>query len=158
MNFEERYLSYVGVYAAGSGRGRCSEIQGNHVCRAPFTELLRTGLRRSLCRRMLGVDMATQLPDDLLMLTDKMSMATSLECRVPLLDNDLVELAARMPSAQKDLRGRELKHVMKRGFIGCASRGYPVPEKTWIRSTHGRLAEERVISSTEFGSVETGSR
>ena len=33
---------------------------------------------------MLAVDLETQLPDDLLMLTDKMSMATSLECRVPL--------------------------------------------------------------------------
>jgi asparagine synthase (glutamine-hydrolysing) len=43
---------------------------------------------------MFAVDAETQLPDDLLLLTDKMSMAVSLECRVPLLDHELVELAA----------------------------------------------------------------
>jgi asparagine synthase (glutamine-hydrolysing) len=62
--------------------------------------------------RMLSVDAETQLPDDLLMLTDKMSMAVSLECRVPLLDQELVELAARMPEGIK-MRGGRLKHVMK---------------------------------------------
>ncbi len=46
---------------------------------------------------MFAVDAETQLPDDLLLLTDKMSMAVSLECRVPLLDHELVELAAAMP-------------------------------------------------------------
>ena len=54
--------------------------------------------------RMLGVDAETQLPDDLLLLTDKMTMAMSLECRVPLLDHELVELAARMPAGRQDPR------------------------------------------------------
>src|SRR6185437_8532721 len=62
--------------------------------------------------RMLAVDAATQLPDDLLLLTDKMSMATSLECRVPLLDHTLFELAASIPQSIK-ARGGRLKHVMK---------------------------------------------
>ncbi len=55
--------------------------------------------------RMFAVDAETQLPDDLLLLTDKMSMAVSLECRVPLLDHELVELAARMPGGIK-VQGR----------------------------------------------------
>ena len=55
---------------------------------------------------MLVVDAETQLPDDLLMLTDKMTHGRSLECRVPLLDHELVELAARIPEAIKVARRR----------------------------------------------------
>jgi hypothetical protein len=47
----------------------------------------------------MDVDLATQMPEDLLMLTDKMSMAVSLECRVPLLDQKLVKLASGMPAS-----------------------------------------------------------
>ena len=56
--------------------------------------------------RMFAVDARTQLPDDLLMLTDKMTMAASLECRVPLLDHELVELAAQIPAARQGGRRR----------------------------------------------------
>src|SRR3546814_2026974 len=49
--------------------------------------------------RLMQVDLLTQMPNDLLMLTDKMTMASSLECRVPLLNHELVELAARVPAA-----------------------------------------------------------
>jgi asparagine synthase (glutamine-hydrolysing) len=62
--------------------------------------------------RMFAVDAETQLPDDLLMLTDKMSMAVSLECRVPLLDRELVEIAASIPESLKVRNGR-LKHLFK---------------------------------------------
>ena len=89
----------------------------------------------------MDVDFATQLPDDLLMLTDKMSMAVSLECRVPLLDQRLVELAAGMPGALK-MRGGELKHVMKRALEGVLpdnilhreKRGFGAPMGAWLRA------------------------
>ena len=91
-------------------------------------------------RQLMDVDFATQLPDDLLLLTDKMSMAVSLECRVPLLDQRLVELAARMPGSLK-MRGGELKHVMKRalegvlphGILHREKRGFGAPMGAWLR-------------------------
>ena len=68
------------------------------ACRASFDDCIARGFADAQTgdplRQLMDVDFATQLPDDLLMLTDKMSMAVSLECRVPLLDQRLVELAA----------------------------------------------------------------
>jgi asparagine synthase (glutamine-hydrolysing) len=90
--------------------------------------------------RLLAVDAETQLPDDLLMLTDKMSMAVSLECRVPLLDHQLVELAASMPAAIK-LRGGQLKHIMKAALapmlpddiLHRKKRGFGTPMGAWLK-------------------------
>ncbi len=112
LGFEDRYMSYVGVYQDK----QAAEMRGGTAANGPgAVHRAFSGVTGDPLQRMLGVDMATQLPDDLLMLTDKMSMATSLECRVPLLDHDLVELAARMPADQK-IRGRELKYVMKKAL------------------------------------------
>ncbi|MDP3616006.1 MAG: asparagine synthase C-terminal domain-containing protein, partial [Rubrivivax sp.] len=90
--------------------------------------------------RMFAVDAETQLPDDLLMLTDKMSMAVSLECRVPLLDQDLVDLAAAMPSPIK-VRNGQLKSVMKtalsdllpKDILHRAKRGFGTPMGAWLK-------------------------
>jgi asparagine synthase (glutamine-hydrolysing) len=67
-------------------------------------------------------------------------MATSLECRVPLLDHELVELAARMPQAVK-IRGGRLKHVMKEAvadllpseLIERRKRGFGTPMGAWLK-------------------------
>jgi asparagine synthase (glutamine-hydrolysing) len=91
-------------------------------------------------RQLLGVDLATQLPDDLLLLTDKMTMAASIECRVPLLDVGLVELMARMPERIK-MRGGRLKYLMKRAvadllppeIITRRKRGFGAPIGAWFR-------------------------
>jgi asparagine synthase (glutamine-hydrolysing) len=90
--------------------------------------------------RMLVVDAETQLPDDLLLLTDKMSMAVSLECRVPLLDHELVELAAAMPQEIK-IRGGRLKHALKAALegllppdiLGRSKRGFGTPFGAWLK-------------------------
>jgi asparagine synthase (glutamine-hydrolysing) len=90
--------------------------------------------------RMLAVDADTQLPDDVLMLTDRMTMAASLECRVPLLDHELVELAARIPGDIK-MKGGELKYLMKRALSGLLSqetldrkkRGFGTPMGAWLK-------------------------
>ena len=90
--------------------------------------------------RMFAVDAETQLPDDLLMLTDKMSMAVSLECRVPLLDHELVELAAGIPAAVKIRNGR-LKHLMKEALsdllpddiLNRKKRGFGTPMGAWLK-------------------------
>jgi asparagine synthase (glutamine-hydrolysing) len=90
--------------------------------------------------RMFAVDAETQLPDDLLLLTDKMSMAVSLECRVPLLDHELVEMAATIPGALK-VRDGQLKRLMKAALtptlpdeiLHRAKRGFGTPMGAWMK-------------------------
>jgi asparagine synthase (glutamine-hydrolysing) len=90
--------------------------------------------------QLFEVDLGTQLPDDLLLLTDKMTMATSLECRVPLLDHELVELGGRMPSHLK-INGRQLKYVLKKALkevlpadiLYRKKRGFGAPMGAWLK-------------------------
>jgi asparagine synthase (glutamine-hydrolysing) len=90
--------------------------------------------------RMFAVDAETQLPDDLLLLTDKMSMAVSLECRVPFLDHDLVELAASIPASMK-VRDGQLKRLLKaalgdllpQDILHRAKRGFGTPMGAWLK-------------------------
>src|SRR3546814_18542600 len=88
----------------------------------------------------MRVDLMTQLPNDLLMLTDKMTMARSLECRVPLLNHELVELAARVPAALR-IDGRSLTSLLKRALAGILppeilerrKRGFGAPIGAWLK-------------------------
>jgi asparagine synthase (glutamine-hydrolysing) len=90
--------------------------------------------------RMLYVDTKLWLPDFLLMRGDKMSMANSLEARVPLLDHKLVEFAAALPPRLK-LKGLTHKYLLKRvgrkylpaNIIDRKKEGFPIPISSWFR-------------------------
>ena len=66
----------------------------------PFTDTLAACDASALLDRVMYVDLKTSLPEQLLLLTDKMSMACSLEVRVPYLDYRVVEFAARLPDGR----------------------------------------------------------
>jgi asparagine synthase (glutamine-hydrolysing) len=90
--------------------------------------------------KTLRADLVTWLPDDLLVKVDSMSMAVSLEARVPFLDHRLVELALRMPEREKML-GLKSKRVLKKAMQGIVPReiinrkkaGFTVPLGAWFR-------------------------
>jgi asparagine synthase (glutamine-hydrolysing) len=66
-----------------------------------------------LVDRMLFTDLMTRMPDHLLVIVDRMSMAHSLESRSPLIDYKVVEYAASIPAEIK-LKGRNLKYILKK--------------------------------------------
>ncbi len=90
--------------------------------------------------RLQAIDAHVYLPDDILTKADRMSMAHSLEARVPYLDTALVELAARLPSDVK-LKGFSKKHVLKQALknhvpaeiLRGKKRGFNVPVASWLR-------------------------
>ena len=71
---------------------------------------------------MMRFDMETYLPEDILTKVDRMSMAHSIESRVPLLDHEVVTFAASLPSHMK-IRGAERKRVFRSApRQGCCRR------------------------------------
>ncbi len=91
--------------------------------------------------KMLYIDTKTWLPDDLLVKADKMTMANSVELRVPLLDHKVLELAAGLPENHK-IRGFTTKFIAKKvldrrvpaPILKRRKAGFPVPYESWLRS------------------------
>jgi asparagine synthase (glutamine-hydrolysing) len=134
---EQRYSAFLQVQARADAANLL--ITGSMSEDAIIAAFARADGGDSL-NRMLVVDAETQLPDDLLLLTDRMTMATSLECRVPLLDHRLVELAAQIPVDIK-LKGGHLKYLMKRALVELLpreiverkKRGFGTPMGAWLK-------------------------
>jgi len=139
LPFDERYRSYVQLFDAAE-RDSLLRKRGA-VKRDSLDAAFEAAHTGDWQRRLMEVDLQTQLPDDLLLLTDKMTMAASLECRVPFLDHRLVELSARMPARFK-IRGRRLKHVLKEALVGVLpdeilnrpKRGFGAPMGAWLKN------------------------
>jgi asparagine synthase (glutamine-hydrolysing) len=94
---------------------------------------------QGLLNQMLYIDTKTYLPDDLLVKADKMTMANSLELRVPFLDHKVLEFAAKLPVKFK-VNKFETKCVLKQAFkdrvpaeiINRKKTGFPVPIRKWV--------------------------
>jgi asparagine synthase (glutamine-hydrolysing) len=103
--------------------------------------------------QMLYIDTRTNLPDDLLMVTDKMSMANSLEARVPFLDYRLVEFIERVPPALK-LNGLTGKYLHKKALekwlprdrVWQKKKGFANPIEHWFRSTMRSFVDNTLLS------------
>lgn len=103
----------------------------------------------SMLKRMSYVDIKSWLPDDLLIKADKMTMAASVELRVPFLDHKLLEFCLGLPDDLR-LRGGVGKYLLKRAagrwlpesIVHRRKQGFPVPVAQWFRGhLHERIAE-----------------
>ena len=96
--------------------------------------------------RMQHLDLLTWLRGDILVKADKMTMANSLELRVPFLDSEVFAVAARLPHEQKITRSttkyalrRALEPIVPPHVLNRAKLGFPVPISHWLRG--GELME-----------------
>ena len=105
-----------------------------------FTSMLSSCRAREPLSRMLYADSKMWLPDYLLLRGDKLTMAHSLEARVPLLDHKLTEFAARLPSRLK-LAGKKRKVLLRnvackllpKQIIDRPKQGFPIPIERWLQ-------------------------
>ena len=103
--------------------------------------------------QMMRFDAETYLPEDVLTKVDRMSMAHSIESRVPLLDNAVIAFASALPSDLKIKDGRR-KHVLKevaatllpREIIDRRKQGFGVPLGTWFRGDLRELFADTLLS------------
>jgi len=150
-----RYSSHVGVFSpqvASELLGTANAVK--HLERqTASSEILRHYFGRCYdsdgLNQLIYVDLKTSLPDDLLLLTDKMSMAASIECRAPFVDSELIELAGSMPSNLK-VRGFTLKYLLKKAvqpwlppsILRRKKRGFGAPVGSWLRKDLRFLVQE----------------
>jgi len=139
-----RFLNWFPLFNSEVKRSLLSEdlretLRGHATEAVVAAHLSRTDATDSLSR-MLYLDTTLWLPDLLLARGDKMSMAASVEARVPLLDHKLVEFAASLPPSLK-LKGLVRKYLLKKvarswlpqGIIRRKKQGFPMPSSLWLR-------------------------
>lgn len=105
--------------------------------------------------RMTYLELKLRLPELLLMRVDKITMATSVEARVPFLDHHLIEYAIALPRDLK-VRGttgkyilkRALESVLPRDLLYSSKRGFGAPVREWFRGSEGEDLIQRILNSS----------
>jgi len=148
-----RYLSWFEIFAPAEQRALCGQ---DAVESAAYIEQLfnrASDMALDEVQRLQYVDFHTSLLDNLLMKADKLSMAHSLEVRVPLLDRRLVEFGlALAPRAKAGFRrSKELLREVLRANLPLAitdrpKRGFEIPVDAWFRDESTAQLRDRMAS------------
>lgn len=155
---DEAYFRFNATWDADSRQTLYSEkLRGAMNAQdtwAPFDcNFNREGIPDDLSRSLYA-DLMMYLPGDLLTLTDRMSMQSSIEARAPFLDHKLIEYMATVPPELK-LKGFEKKHILKQAFRGRLpdeilyrrKQGFTVPLTVWFRNELRPFVEETLSKS-----------
>ena len=135
----------------GETKGRLSKARAGGLVERLFED--RASGHDAFLDRALAFDRAVYLPDDLLVKEDRMSMAVSVEGRVPFLDNDLMAFAAGLPSSLH-AQGRTTKALLRRAAAGLLpddiahrpKHGFGVPISEWLRADLSDMGRDLLLS------------
>jgi asparagine synthase (glutamine-hydrolysing) len=167
--FPDYYYSRTSTPYRFSGNGLgalyCTDFAGSidrKYTIEPVRRLLSSVKDQGILDQMLYIDTKTWLPDDLLIKADKMTMANSLELRVPLLDHRVLEFAASLPAHYK-LKGFTMKYILKEALskripkkiLERRKAGFPLPYESWLRNdlrdiTRSILTDRKTVERGYF--------
>lgn len=159
LDFEERYLGFGTYFTDASKRKLYNADLRDATREFDAYKYHRRYFKRvreaAPLNQLLYVDLKTFLPCLNLMTTDKTSMAATLEARVPYLNVELVELAARMPPELK-LKGMKRKYILKRAAEKLLPRdvvwrkkaGFSAPVRAWLRGALRPMVEDLLSEET----------
>lgn len=129
-----------------------ADALGSEMADAATRQLVERFDGRMPLNCMLYVDTKTWLPDDLLVKADKMTMAASVELRVPLLDLQILEFAASLPPhfkvkglATKRLLKAALKSSVPKEILNRKKTGFPVPYDRWLKNDLRHFVSETIL-------------
>lgn len=159
LDFEDRYLGYETYFTdeaktrlyTDEMRGATQNLDAYSAHRRYFSRVKNA----APLNQLLYVDLKTFLPCLNLMTTDKTSMAANLEVRVPFLNQEMLELTARMPTRLK-LRGLKRKYILKRAAEKLLPRevvwrkkaGFGAPIRSWLRGPLRPMVDELLSEET----------
>jgi asparagine synthase (glutamine-hydrolysing) len=136
----------------------CDAMQAttaSHCAETVLESHLMNARARDQLSRMLYMDTKLWLPDDLLARGDKMSMAASIEARVPLLDHKLVEFAASLPSdfklrkfTRKYLLRKVASKLLPEAILHRKKQGFPMPISAWFRGEAKEILHDLLSRDT----------
>ncbi|HWD90595.1 MAG TPA: asparagine synthase (glutamine-hydrolyzing) [Mucilaginibacter sp.] len=125
-----------------------------------FYELLNCKVKEYPVERMMALDTRLNLADDLLNYTDKITMNFSMECRVPMLDTELVKFIESLPAAEKlNFKGGKLVHkkfaeqLLPAKIINRPKKGFLSPTNSWFRNEAGAIKEILLSGGSNFSKV-----
>jgi asparagine synthase (glutamine-hydrolysing) len=150
----ERHHGWKEIFAPAARTeltGRESGFDPVDLLRARFAETEGA----ELLARLQDVDLGTYLVDDLLVKTDRASMAHSLEARVPFLDTAVTDLALALPTGAK-VRGFRKKRLLRRAaepllpleVVNGRKRGFSIPAAAWLRGELEPFARDVLSADT----------
>ncbi|MCG2678270.1 asparagine synthase C-terminal domain-containing protein, partial [bacterium] len=149
----QRHLNWISKFSDETLENLYTKEVKEEIKRGELTSIFRSyftlSQERDFLSRTLYCDIKTWLPDDLLVKIDRMSMATSLETRVPYLDHRIVELCTSMPIHLK-LKGFTSKYILRKAFSSLIpeeilkrrKQGFTVPLTPWLRKELKEFAQE----------------
>lgn len=152
----DRWMDWFGVFNGPMIENLLSTSTKARIDRdasRAFRRLLARNPQRDNLSSMLYLDTKIWLPDNLLMKGDKMTMAASLEARIPLLDYKLIEYAASIPSNIK-IKSLKAKYLLKRAFadflpepiLTRKKMGFNVPIGIWFREGQRDVISRLLLS------------
>ncbi|BBH20127.1 asparagine synthetase B [Paenibacillus baekrokdamisoli] len=157
-HLENRYFGNARVFNEDEKRNLLAFHPDLYESWTPSTEITR--LVYDSCRhlddvsRMQTIDINLWMPGDILMKADKMSMAHSLELRVPFLDKELFNIARKIPTSYRIANGTT-KFVLRKAMEGIvpdhalnrSKLGFPVPLRRWLHTEIGDTILEQIAGS-----------
>lgn len=157
-HYAHRYVNYICYFTNEEKKklytASFARMVGNHDSYTTVSSKFKEISIQNPLNQMLYADIATYLPDDLLVKVDIATMAVGLEGRSPFLDHEFMELASTIPFTHKLKDWNNKKYILKQALQGMVpssilnrpKKGFSIPIEQWFKSSLYDYAENILLS------------